>query len=204
MMKNIFLLLIWVLSCNIAFSQTAKEMAQDILEGKQVGDTLIGKHVKYKLDIDNAEAFLVLQNLTNQDTVNLKLISPEGAIELAVPESFKEQIAKIVGEFLTREEIVVYKKTVAMDIQVKCRLKQGKIAELAFGFSRLLLPEDDPELQDEFGRSLVDKYRMERHISADRFYEIEKALIKRLDFSDQEWIEDGIYLNLIIDSTRVN
>lgn len=73
MMKNIFLLLIWVLSCNIAFSQTAKEMAQDILEGKQVGDTLIGKHVKYKLDIDNAEAFLVLQNLTNQDTVNLKL-----------------------------------------------------------------------------------------------------------------------------------
>ena len=41
-------------------------------------------------------------------------------------------------------------------------------------------------------------------LSADRFYEIEKALIKRLDFSDQEWIEDRIYLNLIIDSTRLN
>ena len=39
------------------FSQTNVKPGSDILEGKQVGDTLVGKHVKYKLYRDKDDVF---------------------------------------------------------------------------------------------------------------------------------------------------
>ena len=54
-MKQFILFLVMVLNTGMLYSQTGKESKSDILEGKQVGDTLTGKGVKYKLyrDSDN-------------------------------------------------------------------------------------------------------------------------------------------------------
>ncbi len=198
-MKWMILLLVWTLSCNVLFSQVTKELARDILEGKQAGDTLTGKHVKYKLYVDNSGVYSVLQNLENRDTANLRLISPKRSVILAIPQCFKKQFVEIVSEFLTPSEWAVYEKA-GGNIMIACRLKEGKIEELAFWYIRELpLPEDDSEMQDESGRVIVDKYKLLRQISVDRFFEMEKKLIERVDFSGQKWIEDGIYLKIIID-----
>ena len=56
-MKQIILLLALVSSTCMLFSQTNVKPGSDILEGKQVGDTLVGKHVKYKLYRDKDDVF---------------------------------------------------------------------------------------------------------------------------------------------------
>ena len=201
-MKRIILLLILVLGYYVSFSQKVKELTCDMLEGKQVGDTLTGKHVKYKLYVDNSGVFSVLQNLENHDTTNLRLIDPEGTIRPSTALAhFDELFTKIVGEFLTPLEREIYKKA-GGDIIIACRLKEGKIEELAFWWFRTLpLPEDDPDMQDEMGRAIIEKYKMLGQISVDRFYEIERALVERVDFSGQKWLEkEGNYLKMSIDS----
>ncbi|WP_065219395.1 MULTISPECIES: hypothetical protein [Butyricimonas] len=201
-MKRIILLLILVLGSDVLFSQITKELTCNIPEGKQVGDTLTGKHAKYKLYADNSGVFSVLQNLENCDTVNLRLIDPKGTIRPStVLACFDELFTKIVGEFLTLSEKAIYKKA-GGDIIVACRLKEGKIEELSFWWFKMLpFPEDDPEMQGEMGRAIVEKYKMLRRISVDRFLEIEKALKERVDFSGLEWIEkEGIYLKMSVDS----
>ena len=94
-MKRIILLLILVLNYNVSFPQRVKELARDILEGKQAGDTLTGKHVKYKLYVDNSGVYSVLQNLENRDTANLRLISPKRSVILAIPQCFKNSSWKL-------------------------------------------------------------------------------------------------------------
>lgn len=199
-MKWMILLLVWALSCNVLFSQVTKKLARDILEGKQAGDTLTGKHVKYKLYMDNSGVYSVLQNLENRDTANLRLISPKRSVILAIPQYFKKQFVEIVSEFLTPSEWAVYEKA-GGNIMIVCRLKEGKIEELAFWYIRALsLPEDDSEMQDESGRAIVDKYKLLRQISVDRYHDIEQALIERIDFNGEQWIEGGKYFQVVIKS----
>ena len=57
-MKQIILLLALVSSSCMLFSQTNVKPGSDILEGKRVGDTLVGKHVKYKFYRDKDDVFL--------------------------------------------------------------------------------------------------------------------------------------------------
>ena len=57
-MKQIILLLALVSSSCMLFSPTNVKPGSDILEGKQVGDTLVGKHVKYKFYRDKDDVFL--------------------------------------------------------------------------------------------------------------------------------------------------
>ena len=56
-MKQIILLLALVSSSCMLFSPTNVKPGSDILEGKQVGDTLVGKHVKYKFYRDRTMCF---------------------------------------------------------------------------------------------------------------------------------------------------
>ena len=58
MMKQIILLLALVSSSCMLFSPTNVKPGSDILEAKQVGDTLVGKHVKYKFYRDKDDVFL--------------------------------------------------------------------------------------------------------------------------------------------------
>ena len=44
-MKQFILFLVMVLNTGMLYSQTGKESKSDILEGKQVGDTLTGKGI---------------------------------------------------------------------------------------------------------------------------------------------------------------
>lgn len=197
MIKQTILLLILALAGNTLFSQIKKEALVDILKDKHVGDTLVGKRAKYKLTKDDFDLFLILQNLENRDSVNLRKVRPEGTLDARkIPQiSIDRQFAKIVSEFLTPEEKAIYKNFPAEGFLIFCRMEQGKIKELAFRFTDGLVPErDDPEFQNEQGRSWIAKCNMVRSIPVDRFYKIEKALIERIDYRGEEWLEGDAYL----------
>ena len=80
-MKQFILFLVMVLNTGMLYSQTGKESKSDILEGKQVGDTLTGKGVKYKLYRDSDNDLFVLQNLANQDSTGLREVYPDDKID---------------------------------------------------------------------------------------------------------------------------
>ena len=97
-MKQFILFLVMVLNTGMLYSQTRKESKSDILEGKQVGDTLTGKGVKYKLYRDSENDLFVLQNLANQDSTGLREVYPDDKIdEYYIPREVSVKLATDPG-----------------------------------------------------------------------------------------------------------
>ena len=110
-MKQFILFLVMVLNTGMLYSQTGKESKSDILEGKQVGDTLTGKGVKYKLYRDSDNDLFVLQNLANQDSTGLREVYPDDKIdEYYIPLEVRVKLATIVGSCLPPEQRAIYKR----------------------------------------------------------------------------------------------
>ncbi len=180
--------------------------------GKQIGDTLAGEHGKYKFYYHNSGGYLYLsmQNIGNRDTANLKGNYPKRMIhDSYVPEPVKRQFAEIVREFLTQEERAVYKQMEwcgrsdnAVSLVVHCRVKRGKIRELAFAFNSLKLEDvaESARIDPLWGIAYFQKDNMLKNIPVDRYYAIERALIDRLDFTGEEWMKGGQYFRVLIKS----
>ena len=193
-MKQFILFLVMVLNTGMLYSQTGKESKSDILEGKQVGDTLTGKGVKYKLYRDSENDLFVLQNLANQDSTGLREVYPDDKIdEYYIPREVSVKLATIVGSCLTPEQRAIYKRAYAEEMLIYFRLEQGKIKELAFLFDKPEWRDVDPRFKDS-----EDNLRMLWTMSVDQFYKIERALIEEIDWSGEKWAREGTYLNVLI------
>ena len=193
-MKQFILFLVMVLNTGMLYSQTGKESKSDILEGKQVGDTLTGKGVKYKLYRDSENDLFVLQNLANQDSTGLREVYPDDKIdEYYIPREVSVKLATIVGSCLTPEQRAIYKRAYAREMFIHFRLEQGKIKELAFLFDKPEWRDVDPRFKDS-----EDNLRMLWTMSVDQFYKIERALIEEIDWRKEKWAREGTYLNVLI------
>ena len=193
-MKQFILFLVMVLNTGMLYSQTGKESKSDILEGKQVGDTLTGKGVKYKLYRDSDNDLFVLQNLANQDSTGLREVYPDDEIDgYYIPLEVSVKLATIVGSCLTPEQRAIYKRAYAEEMLIYFRLEQGKIKELAFRFDKPEWRDVDPRFKNS-----EDNLRMLWTMSVDQFYKIERALIEEIDWSEEKWAREGTYLNVLI------
>ena len=192
-MKQFILFLVMVLNTGMLYSQTGKESKSDILEGKQVGDTLTGKGVKYKLYRDSDNDLFVLQNLANQDSTGLREVYPDDKIdEYYIPQEVRVKLATIVGACLPPEQRAIYKRGWA-GVFIHFRLKQGKIKELAFRFDKPEWGDVDPRFKDN-----EEYLKMFWTMSVDQFYKIERALIEEIDWSEKKWAREGTYLKVLI------
>ena len=196
MKKQTILLLFLVLSC-YSFSAMARDTTKnDILMGKHAGDTLVGKHAKYKLYLIDSEFTYeyALQNIQNKDSLKLLESCPEGYITpWGVSNEANMQFSRIVGSCLTPEERAIYKKEDSQNLIVMCRLEKDKIIEVAFHFKGLEEYEDgDPMFEDEH-----EKTKMLWSLSADRFHEIEKAIIDKLDLRGL-LLDEGSYVGFAV------
>lgn len=192
-MKQFILFLVMVLNVGMLYSQTRKESKSDILEGKQVGDTLTGKGVKYKLYRDSENDLFVLQNLANQDSTGLREAYPDDKIdEYYIPLEVRVKLAAIVGSCLTPEQRAIYNQS-WVGVFIHFRLEQGKIKELAFLFDKAEEGDVHPLIKER-----QEYLRMLWAMPVDRFYKIERALIEEIDWSGEEWAKGGTYLNVLI------
>ena len=194
MKKQTILLLFLVLSC-YSFSAMARDTTKnDILMGKHAGDILVGKHAKLKLYVDPEFGEYVLQNIQNKDSLQfLTVWEYELISDWDVPREVKKQITQIVGSCLTPEERAIYKKEDSQNLIVMCRLEKDKIIEVAFHFNGLEEYEDgDPMFEDEH-----EKTKMLWSLSADRFHEIEKAIIDKLDLR-RLLLDEGSYVGFAV------
>ena len=174
MKKQTILLLFLVLSC-YSFSAMARDTTKnDILMGKHAGDILVGKHAKLKLYVDPEFGEYVLQNIQNKDSLQfLTVWEYELISDWDVPREVKKQITQIVGRCLTPEERAIYKKPyTTTGLSVICRLKKNKIKEVAFLFWGM---EEYRKLSSD--KDSNERLKMIWNLSADRFHEIEKAII---------------------------
>lgn len=192
MKKRTILLLVLALSGYLFSAMAGEKKRNDILMGKHAGDTLVGKHAKYKLYLryDDTDDDYALQNIQNKDSLKLLESCPEKFITpWGVSNEANIQIARIVGSCLTPEERVIYKKVDGRGLIVMCRLEKDKIIEVAFHLKGLEEYEDgDPMFEDEH-----EKMKMLWNLSADRFHEMEKAIIDKLDLRGQ-LLEEGSYV----------
>ena len=192
-MKQFILFLVMVLNTGMLYSQTGKESKSDILEGKQVGDTLTGKGVKYKLYRDSENYRFVLQNLANQDSTGLREVYPDGNNEeYYIPQEVSVKLAAIVGACLTPEQRAIYKRGWT-GMFIHFRLEQGKIKELAFRFCKAEEGDVHPLIKER-----EEHLRMLWAMSVDQFYKIERALIEEIDWSEEEWAKGRTYLKEVI------
>ena len=193
-MKQFILFLVMVLNTGMLYSQTRKESKSDILEGKQVGDTLTGKGVKYKLYRDSENDLFVLQNLANQDSTGLREVYPDDKIdEYYIPQEVRVKLATIVGSCLTPEQRAIYKRAYAEEMLIYFRLEQGKINPPPPPTQKPEWRDVDPRFKDS-----EDNLRMLWTMSVDQFYKIERALIEEIDWSEEKWAREGTYLNVLI------
>ena len=196
MKKRTILLLILALSGYLFSAMAGEKKRNDILMGKHAGDTLVGKHAKYKLYLIDSEFTYeyALQNIQNKDSLKLLESCPEGYITpWGVSNEANMQFSRIVGSCLTPEERAIYKKENAGDLIVMCRLEKDKIIEVAFHFNGLEEYEDgDPMFEDEH-----EKTKMLWSLSADRFHEIEKAIIDKLDLRGL-LLDEGSYVGFAV------
>ena len=193
-MKQIILLLTLLLGYASFLPGKEKKNPENVLMGKQAGDTLFGQHVMYKVSMDSI-SYYVLQNTNNRDTANLSNPYPDRLIiPWEIPRAVERQVSELVGNYLTPKERIVYKRTNTSDLIVHCRLENNRIKELAFYIYDI--HDYDGEIEPRFVDD-YEKLRMLWSIPADRFYKIEKAL-KKLDFKGQEWIKEGNYVSFAV------
>lgn len=226
-MKQMILLIVLTLTCGVLCSRAGDDKwCNDTLVSKneiyhvdtnipgckQVGDTLEGEHGKYKFYYNNSGGYLylVMQNLANRDTANLKEGNPKGMIhDWDIPQGVTRQFSEIVREFLTREEREMYKQVIwcgrndpSATLIIHCSLEHGKIKELAFHFSSRRLEDIayQASIYPLFAWAYFKKDNMLKQIPVDRYHDIERALIERIDFSGEQWIKGGKYFRILIEA----
>ena len=144
--------------------------------------------------------FLVLQDLENRDSTNLRNSWSEGMIEyLAIPRETIMYFTEIVGECLTKEQRAIYKRTATDVFFMQFRLGRVKINELAFKFEEPESGDIDPRF-----RNSEAELKMIWQMLADQFYKIEKALIKKIDLSGEAWAKGETYLEIAIRSYYID